>query len=86
MRGPLAVCVGCLMMVFVTSLIAGSYFWIRASLNRRPGPSQRWYVTGNPLNAVLFRDELTPRGLEYRTKAFRAQIIALISIVILMLL
>jgi hypothetical protein len=70
---------------FVTSLVVGSYFWIRASLNRRR-PSQRWFVHTNPLNAVLFEDELTPQGLRYRTKAFRALLIALISIVIFNLL
>jgi TRAP-type C4-dicarboxylate transport system permease small subunit len=82
MREALVVCVGCLMAVFVISLVVGSYFWIRASLNRRR-PSQRWYVHTNPLNAVLFKDELTPHGLEYRGKAFRAQMIALISIAVL---
>jgi hypothetical protein len=86
MREALAVCAGCAMAVFAISLVVGSYFWIRASFNRRPGPSQRWYVTGNSLNAVLFEDELTPRGLEYRAKAFRAVLIAVISIVILSLL
>jgi len=67
------------MAVSVASLIVGSYFTIRASFNRRPGPSRRWYVTGNPLNAVLFKDELTPEGQRYRTKAFRALAVAVIS-------
>jgi hypothetical protein len=86
MMGALAVSAGCAMAVFAISLVVGSYFWIRASFNRRPGPSQRWYIAGNSLNAVLSEDELTPRGLEYRAKAFRALLIALISIVILSLL
>jgi hypothetical protein len=86
MMGALAVCAGCAMAIFAISLVVGSYFWIRASFNRHPGLSRRWYVTGNSLNAVLFEDELTPRGLEYRTKAFRALLIALISIVVLSLL
>ena len=82
MREALAVCVGGVMLVAIASMIAGSYFWIRACLNRRR-PSQRWYVYANPLNAVLFKDELTPQGLEYRAKAFRAQMYALISIAVL---
>jgi hypothetical protein len=67
------------MATFVISLVVGSYFSIRASLNRRR-PSRRWYVHTNPLNAVLFEDELTPQGLAYRAKAGRALLIALISI------
>jgi hypothetical protein len=79
MRAALAVCVGCVMLVAIAAMIVGSYFGIRACLNRRR-PSQRWYVHTNPLNAVLFKDELTPQGLVYRAKAFRAQLIALISL------
>ena len=71
------------MVVAIASMVVGSYFWIRASLNRRR-PSRRWYVHTNPLNAVLFKDELTPQGLEFRAKAFRAQMITLISIATLM--
>ena len=82
MRAALAICVGCVMLVAIAAMIVGSYFWIRASINRRR-PSQRWYVHTNPLNAVLFKDELTPQGLEYRAKAFRAQRIALISLGVL---
>lgn len=82
MREALAICVGCVTLVAIASTIVGSYFWIRATLNRRR-PSQRWYVHTNPLNAVLFKDELTPEGIEYRAKAFRAQMIALISIALL---
>jgi hypothetical protein len=82
MRAALAICIGCVMLVAIAAMIVGSYFWIRASLNRRR-PSQRWYVHTNPLNAVLFKDELTPQGLEYRAKAFRAQLIALISLGVL---
>ncbi|WP_280708539.1 hypothetical protein [Bradyrhizobium sp. BR13661] len=66
------------MAVFVTSLVAGLYFSIRASNNRRR-PSKRWYVRTNPLNALLFEDELTPGALPYRTKAFRAFLIAIVS-------
>lgn len=83
MRTAAVVCVACAMIVAIVFMIVGSYFWIRASLNRRH-PSQRWYVHTNPLNAVLFKDELTPLGLEYRARAFRAQMITLIAIVVLM--
>src|SRR4051812_32772709 len=82
MRTGVAICVGCAMAVAIASIFVGSYFWIRASLNRRH-PSRRWYVHANPLNAVLFKDELSPQGLEYRAKAFRAQRISLVSIAIL---
>ena len=83
MRTGLAICVGCAMVVAIASMVVGSYFCIRASLNRRR-PSRRRYVHANPLNAVLFKDELTPQGLEYRAKAFRAQMLTLISIAMLM--
>jgi hypothetical protein len=86
MRTAVAIGAGCCMAVFIISLVVGCYFWIRASLNRRPGPSRRWYVTGNSLNSVLFEDELTPQGLAYRVKAFRALLIALVSFIILSLL
>jgi hypothetical protein len=36
-------------------------------------------VRTNPLNALLFEDELTPGALPYRTKAFRAFLIAIVS-------
>jgi hypothetical protein len=72
------------MLTFVTSLLTGFYFSVRASLNRRR-PSQRWYVHTNPLNAVLFDDELLPEGLKYRAKAFRALLMTLISIVVALL-
>jgi hypothetical protein len=65
MREALAIFMGCLIATFVISLLLGSYFWIRASFNRRR-PSQRWFVHTNPLNAVLFEDELMPQGLKYR--------------------
>lgn len=65
-------------LTFVTSLLAGAYFSIRASLNRRR-PSQRQLVHVNPLNALLFEDELLPEGLKYRAKAFRAFLVLLIS-------
>ncbi|MET4390956.1 putative membrane protein YedE/YeeE [Bradyrhizobium sp. F1.4.3] len=81
MRTGVVICVGCAMVVAFASMCVGSYFWIRASVNRRH-PSRRWYVHTNPLNAVLFKDELTPQGLEYREKAFRAHKITLISIAI----
>jgi hypothetical protein len=55
------------MLTFVTSLLTGLYFSIRASLNRRR-PSQRWFVHTNPLNALLFEDELLPEGLKYRAQ------------------
>jgi hypothetical protein len=83
MRLAVGISVGCVMLAAIASMIVGSYFWIRASFNRRPGRSQRWYVRVNPLNAVLFKDELTPQGLEYRAKAFRAQRIVFVSIAIL---
>jgi uncharacterized membrane protein YbhN (UPF0104 family) len=78
MREAIAICAGALMIIFAVSLIIGSYFWIRASFNRRR-PSLRWYVHTNPLNAVFFEDELTPEALPHRAKAFRAFLIAIIS-------
>ncbi len=68
----------CLMAVFVISLVTGFYFSIRASQNRRR-PSKRWYVHTNPLNAVLFEDELMPEAMPYRAKAFRAFLIVIAS-------
>jgi hypothetical protein len=68
----------CLTAVFVTSLVVGSYFSIRASIKRRR-PSKRWYVHTNPLNALFFEDELTSEALPYRAKAFRAFLVAIVS-------
>lgn len=65
-------------LTFVTSLLVGAYFSIRASLNRRR-PTRRKLVHVNPLNALLFEDELLPEGLKYRAKAFRAFLVLLIS-------
>lgn len=79
MRSAVFICAGCAIVVAIASMFVGSYFGIRASQNRRPD-SRRWLVRANPLNAVLFKDELTPEGLKYRTKAFRMQRIAFISI------
>ena len=73
------------MLTFVVSLLAGFYFWIRASLNRRR-PPQRGLVHTNPLNALLFEDELLPEGLKYRAKAIRTRLIAFISLVVALLL
>jgi hypothetical protein len=72
------------MLTFVTSLLTSLYFSIRASLNRRR-PSKRWFVHTNPLNAVLFEDELLPEGLKYRAKAFRAILVLLTSTVVILL-
>jgi hypothetical protein len=82
MRAAVAICVACVMVVAVASMLTCSYFVIRASFNRRR-PSQRWFVHTNPLNAVLFKDELTPEGLKYRAKAFRVGLVAWIAIVVL---
>ena len=68
----------------LTSLLTGSYFSVRASLNRRR-PSRRSFVQANPLNALLFADELLPEGLKYRAKAFRAFLVTFISIVVSLL-
>jgi hypothetical protein len=57
------------MVVAVASMLISSYFIIRASFNRCR-PSQRWFVHTNPLNAVLFKDELTPEGLKYMRMFF----------------
>lgn len=65
-------------LTFVTSLLIGLCFSIRASLNRRR-PSLRQFVHVNPLNAMFFDDELLPEGLRYRAKAFRAFLVAFIS-------
>ena len=81
MRMALVIFEGCIVVIFATSLVVGSYYSIRASLNRRR-PSKRWYVDTNPLNAVLFEDELTPQGLRYRTNAFRALAVAVISLAV----
>jgi len=70
------------MVVAAASMLACSYFAIRAIFNRRR-PSQRWFVHANPVNAVLFKDELTPEGLKYRAKAFRAGLVAWIAMAIL---
>ena len=72
------------MLTLLTSLLMGFYFWVRASLSRRR-PSRRWFVHTNPLNAVLFEDELLPEGLKYRAKAFRALLVTFISIVVVLL-
>lgn len=84
MRMALSICACFAAAVAFASMIVGYYFWIRATFNRRPEPSRRWYVTANHMNAALFEDELTPQGLKYRTKAFRAGRIALISFVVVL--
>ncbi|WP_143062776.1 hypothetical protein [Bradyrhizobium sp. OK095] len=78
MTTVVAISAACLMVLAIVSMVVGSYFWIRASFNRRR-PSRRWFVHTNPLNAVLFEDELLSEGLKYRGKAFRAIGVALIS-------
>jgi hypothetical protein len=83
MRMTLAILLGCAMLTAIASMIVGSYFGIRAGLNRRPGRSQRWYVTAGLLRPLFFKDELTPQGLQYRAKAFRAHLITLISIAVI---
>jgi hypothetical protein len=70
------------MVVAVASMLICSYFSVRASFNRRR-PSRRWYVHANPLNAVLFKDELTSEGLKYRARAFRVGLLAWIAIAVL---
>ena len=81
MRDAVAICAACVMMVAVVSMLTCSYFVICASFNRRR-PSQRWFVHANPLNAVFFVDELTPKGLEYRVKAFRVGVVGCIAIAV----
>jgi hypothetical protein len=66
-------------LAFVASMLAAGYFGVRASLNRNPGPSRHWLVRINPFNAVYFSDELSPIGLAFRAKSFRAAKAMLVS-------
>lgn len=81
-RAAVAICAACVNLVAVASMLACSYFVIRASFNRRR-PSRRWFVHVNPLNAVLFEDELMPEGLKFRGRAFRFGMVALVAFALL---
>ncbi len=64
---------------FMASMLASAYFSVRASINRNPGESRHWLVRINPFNAVYFPDELSPVGLAFRAKSFRAAKVMLVS-------
>ena len=63
----------------------GAYHAIRALFCRRTDAPFRWIVAINPLNAVLFADQLNEVGLHHRSKAFKyyTRAIACFAIVVL---
>jgi hypothetical protein len=68
LRYLLAAGVGIAMIAVITCSIAGSYYLIRASLNRAPDAPYRWLVKANGFNAVLFPDQLSDLGKRYRAR------------------
>jgi hypothetical protein len=52
-------------------MATSSYLSVRASLNRKPDAPYRWLVARNRLNAVLFVDQLSENGLQYRRQSFK---------------
>jgi hypothetical protein len=64
---------------FGASMLVSAYFSVRASINRNPGEARHWLVRSNPFNAVYFPDELSPVGLAFRAKSFRAAKLMLVS-------
>src|SRR5713101_2750600 len=65
------------------SAIAGSYFFLRSCLNRSSDGPRRWLVKMNRFNAILFPDELSPTGQQYRVRYLMALIATLCSGLIL---
>ncbi|MBB4395943.1 hypothetical protein [Bradyrhizobium sp. ERR14] len=63
----------------IASAAAGSYFGIRAALNVAPDGPRRWIVKVWRLNAILFPDELSASGQQYRLRYLRALIAVLCS-------
>ena len=73
-RNLLVVCTVVASLATFASAITGSYFAIRAILNIGPGSPRRWIVRVWRLNAVLFADELSVIGRQYRTRYLMAAI------------
>jgi hypothetical protein len=63
----------------MASALTGSYFTIRAVLNIAPGGPRRWTVRLWRLNAVLFPDELSETGQQYRARLLRSVMATLCS-------
>jgi len=67
----------------IVSAIMASYLGVRASANIATGGPHRWIVKVNRLNAVLFADELSPAGQQYRRRYLKATVATVCSIAVL---
>jgi hypothetical protein len=71
-RNLLAICTFAACLAVFASAVVGTYFHFRAIANIAAGGPRRWIVKVNRLNAILFRDELSPVGLQYRARCIQA--------------
>lgn len=71
-RNLLAICTFAACLAAFASAVVGTYFHFRAIANIAAGGPRRWIVKVNRLNAVLFPDELSAIGLQYRASCLRA--------------
>jgi hypothetical protein len=55
----------------VTSMIAIAVCAIAAARNRLPAAPRRWIVALNKYNAILYPDQLSANGLEWRARWVR---------------
>ena|SRR5665811_546045 len=82
-RNLLAICAFAAGLATFASAMMATYFHFRAIANITAGGPRRWIVKMNRLNAVLFPDELSPIGLQYRARCLRALTACLCSTAIM---
>jgi hypothetical protein len=83
LRNLLAVCTFAAGLAAFASAVVGMYFHFRAIANIAAGGPRRWIVKVNRANAVLFPDELSGIGLQYRASCFRALIAGLCFVAVM---
>ena len=82
MRTALAICAFVSLSATFASIVAGTYFFFRTSTQIAAGSPRRWIVKVNRFNAVLFPDELSPVGRQYRSRYLKAVAAALCSMAV----
>jgi hypothetical protein len=76
-RNLLAICAFATGFTAFASAGVATYFHFRAIANIASGGPRRWIVKVWRLNAILFPDELSPAGLQFRTRCVRAMTVCL---------
>src|SRR5258708_39155092 len=71
-RNLLAICAFATCLAAFASAVVATYFHFRAITNIAAGGPRRWIVKVNRFNALLFLDELSALGLQYRARCLRA--------------